>query len=63
MILTLEGNGKITGVSVYNSLGVLVHTASPNEITTKINMSQYKRGIYLVKVSMGNDMKTVRIIK
>jgi hypothetical protein len=62
-ILTLEGNGKITGVSVYNSLGVLVHTASPNEITTKINMSQYKRGIYLVKVSMGNDMKTVRIIK
>jgi hypothetical protein len=62
-ILTLEGNGKITGVSVYNSLGVLVHASSPSEMTTKIDMSQYKRGIYLVKVSMGNDIKTVRIIK
>lgn len=62
-ILTLEGNGKITGVSVYNSLGVLVHSSTTSEMTTKIDMSAYKRGIYLVKVSMGNDIKTVRIIK
>lgn len=62
-VLTLEGNRKITGVSVYNSLGVLVHTAIPSEMTAKIDMSSYKRGIYLVKVSMGNVVKTIRIIK
>jgi hypothetical protein len=62
-MLTVEGNNKITGVAVYNALGVLVHSSTPSSISTQIDMSKFTRGIYLVKVSMGSEVKTVKVFK
>lgn len=61
--LTVEANNKIISVSVYNSLGVLMHTSTPSSVNTKIDMSNFNRGVYLVKVSMENETKTIRILK
>jgi hypothetical protein len=62
-VLTVEGNNKITNVSVFNTLGVIVHSSTPSTISTQIDMSKFPKGIYLLEVTMGSDTKTFKVLK
>lgn len=52
-----EFNGNIT---IYNNLGLIVYVSSLNE--NKINVSELKAGLYVVKISDGNFSKSIRLI-
>lgn len=62
-LLTVNGENNITNVSVFNALGVRVHSSTPNSTSTQIDMSKFVRGIYLVKVTTGTQTRTVKVFK
>lgn len=53
----------IKGISVYNLLGKEVFRASVNGLNYSADISDLKRGIYIVKLSTDNSLKTFKIIK
>jgi len=62
-ILNIKAKDAVNKVSVYNVLGKLVYTATPNSLSPTINMSAMKTGVYFVEVTIGNATKTVKVIK
>ena len=61
--LTLKAQKDIENVSVYNMLGQEVFTTTPNAVNTEVNMSALQSGAYFVKVTIGNAIETVRVLK
>lgn len=61
--LTLGAQHTIENVRVFNLLGQLVITETPNATTKSINMTQLQAGAYFVEVTIGNSTKTIRIIR
>jgi hypothetical protein len=53
----------IKGITVYNLLGKEVFRASVNGLNYSADISDLKRGIYIVKLSTDNSLKTFKIIK
>jgi hypothetical protein len=62
-VLNLSYGADIDGVTVYNMLGQPVLSATLNAANGKIDMSRLQAGSYLVKVSAGNAVKTIKIVK
>jgi hypothetical protein len=62
-ILKLEYNQPISEVMVFNTIGQLVHTRTPNAKTAQIDMSGYSKGIYRIRVVAGNLAKTFKVIR
>lgn len=62
-ILNISTKTAVDNIAVYDVLGKLVLSAQPDVISPKINMSGLASGAYLVKVTIGNASKTVKIIK
>lgn len=62
-ILNLVSSENISFVEVYNLLGQKVLDKNVNEIQTQIDLSPLSKGTYIVKVSIGDFMKSVKIIK
>ncbi|PKO99394.1 MAG: hypothetical protein CVU03_01865, partial [Bacteroidetes bacterium HGW-Bacteroidetes-2] len=62
-ILNIKTRDAVNKVSVYNVLGKLVYSATPNALSPTVNMSAMKTGVYFVEVTIGNATKTVKVIR
>jgi len=62
-ILNISTKTAVDNIAVYDVLGKLVLSAQPDVISPKLNMSGLASGTYMVKVTIGNASKTVKIIK
>ena len=62
-ILNIRSSSTIDAIIVYDILGKLVLEATPNAISPSVNMSTLNSGSYLVKVTIGDASKIVKIIK
>jgi hypothetical protein len=61
--LTLNAQDTIEDVTMYNMLGQVVLRATPNAVTSEVNMSALANGAYFVQVTIANTTQTVRVIK
>ncbi|WP_203293402.1 T9SS type A sorting domain-containing protein [Luteirhabdus pelagi] len=61
--LTIESSEVVDNVVVYDVLGKAVLQASPDRISPKIDMSGLSSGAYMVKVTIGNASKTIKVLK
>ena len=61
--LILEAQNTIAKVRVFNLLGQVVITDTPNVTSKNIDMTQLQAGAYFVEVTIGNTTKTIRIIR
>lgn len=62
-ILNISYIDNITNVSVFNVLGQKVMTSPVNGNWTKIDMSGFTAGTYLVKVQVGESIETIKVLK
>ncbi|MCH2489607.1 MAG: T9SS type A sorting domain-containing protein [Flavobacteriales bacterium] len=62
-VLNIESATAVDSIEVYDVLGKRVLTASPDRISPSIDMSALTSGAYMVKVTIGNASKTVKVIK
>jgi len=62
-VLSLRAQNNIENVAIYNMLGQKVVGATPNALSSDVNMSNLNSGAYFVKVTINGATETVRIIK
>ena len=62
-VLTVEYSSDITAVSVFNVLGQQMLSAKPNATNAAIDMSALAQGTYMVNVTVGTTVKTIKVIK
>ncbi|WP_179317490.1 T9SS type A sorting domain-containing protein [Winogradskyella undariae] len=63
-ILNIKSAQDIDNVTVFNLLGQTVANFDKDAITdSSINLSELSKGLYLVKVSSGNNTQTLRVTK
>ncbi|WP_218157950.1 fibronectin type III domain-containing protein [Pustulibacterium marinum] len=61
--LNLQANMPINSIEVYNMLGQNVLYLTPESTTYTIDMKQLASGNYIIKVMVGEYMKTIKISK
>ena len=61
--LNIESAAAVNSVAVYDVLGKQVLSVQPDAISPSVDMSGLSSGAYLVKVTIGNASKTVKVIK
>ncbi len=61
--LTIKTDEKIDQISIYNLLGQQVFSSTPKLQDHSMDLSNLKSGIYLVRVSIGNNSSTYKIVK
>lgn len=61
--LNLSYAKPITKVAVVNLLGQTVITTTPNAVSAKVDMSPLSAGTYIVKVTIDQIVKTIKVIK
>ncbi len=62
-ILNIKSASNVDNVTVYDILGKVVLQEQPAKVSPSIDMSGLTSGAYLVKVTIGNASKTVKILK
>ena len=62
-MLNIKSTAAVDNVTVYDILGKVVLQENPGKISPAINMSNLASGSYLVKVTIGNSSKTVKVLK
>lgn len=62
-VLNLSYSTEITSVTVFNLLGQLVINQNSNTAEVKLDMSSLADGAYVVNVTAGNTVKTIKVIK
>ncbi|MBK5214841.1 MAG: T9SS type A sorting domain-containing protein [Flavobacteriaceae bacterium] len=62
-VLNIKSANAVDNVTVYDILGKVVLQENPGTISPTINMSDLATGSYLVKVTIGNASKTVKVLK
>ena len=61
--LTIKAQRNVENITVFNMLGQVVLRQSPNSLECVVNMAEMQTGAYFVRVSIGNTIETVRLIK
>jgi len=61
--LHIEANNILTSVEIYNLLGQQILSSKPNTLIEEINMSELNSGMYLVKVGIGEQIATYKVLK
>ncbi|TRX20469.1 T9SS type A sorting domain-containing protein [Flavobacterium franklandianum] len=61
--LTIDANGTIQKVSVYNVLGQEVMKASPKNNSATLQTSQLKKGVYFVTTDVDGVISTSKVLK
>ena len=61
--LNLSYTQDISDVAVFNLLGQQVLARKVNATESQIDMSSLSQGTYLVKVTVGDQVKTVKVMK
>lgn len=62
-VLTITYSSDINSVAVFNMLGQQVMAKEPNTAETKLDMSVLSDGTYIVTVTSGTMVKTVKVVK
>jgi hypothetical protein len=62
-MLNIKSSNTVDNVTVYDLLGKVVLQENPGTISPAINMSNLASGSYLVKVTIGDSSKTVKVLK
>lgn len=62
-ILNIRSTASVDAIAVYDVLGKLVLATTPGIISPSIDMSALNSGVYLVKVTIGDASKTVKVIR
>lgn len=62
-ILTLSAKQNINSIKLFNVVGQKIISFSPNTFKTQIDLSKMKKGVYFVKVKIGKQYATFKIIK
>jgi len=62
-ILNIRSVATVDAIAVYDVLGKLVLAVTPEIISPSIDMSALNSGVYLVKVTIGDSSKTVKVIR
>ncbi len=62
-VLNLSSVNEITSVSVFNMLGQQMLVKNVNASETSVDMSQLADGAYVVNVTAGNSVKTIKVVK
>lgn len=62
-VLNLSYSKEISNVAVYNLVGQQVMVKSANAAQSQIDMSELASGTYIVKVTSGNEVKTIKVVK
>src|SRR5690606_9762759 len=62
-VLNIKSSTVIDNVVIYDFLGRVVLHQNPGTISPTINMTNLASGSYLVKVTIGDSSKTVKILK
>lgn len=62
-VLNISYSSDITGVSVYNLLGQLVLAREVNATETAVDMSALADGTYIVNITSGENVKTLKVVK
>ena len=63
-ILNIKSTEEIDNITVFNLLGQSVAKFGKNDITnSSIDLSELSEGLYLVKVTSGNNTETLRVTK
>lgn len=61
--LDLSYTKEISEVAIFNLIGQKVLSATVNATEGQIDMSDFAQGTYLVKVTVDNQVKTIKVIK
>ncbi len=61
--LYLSTNAVVDSVEVYDILGHQILSFTPGTLSPKVDMSSLSSGSYLVKATIGNQSKTLKILK
>ena len=61
--LNLSYDQEISNVTIFNLMGQKVSSQAINSNQGQVDMSNLSHGVYLVKVSSNNQVKTLRVIK
>lgn len=62
-VLNIKSAATVNEVVVYNVLGKTVLQSNPNRISPSIDFSELNSGAYLVKISINNSSKTIKVLK
>ena len=61
--MNLSYTQDISSVSIFNLLGQEVLSKNLSSSEAQIDMSNLSHGTYLVKVMIGNEVKTIKVLK
>ena len=61
--LTIEANGSIDNVSVYNILGQEVMSVSPKSNSATLQTNDLQKGVYMVTTDIEGNISTSKVIK
>src|SRR5690606_34401570 len=61
--LYLSTTSSVDLVEVYDILGKNILTVNPGIVSPKVDMSALSSGSYFVKATIGNQSKTIKVIK
>jgi hypothetical protein len=61
--LTIEANGSIDRVSIYNVIGQEVMKASPNSNAVTLQTNELHKGVYMVTTEIEGKVSTLKVIK
>jgi uncharacterized protein YacL (UPF0231 family) len=62
-VLNMTYSSDITTVTVFNLLGQQVMSVQPNATEARLDMSALSDGAYIVNVTAGDTVKTIKVIK
>ncbi|RMA66391.1 T9SS type A sorting domain-containing protein [Ulvibacter antarcticus] len=62
-VLNIRTVTSIDAIAIYDILGKLVLTTTPDTISSTMDVSSFNAGVYLVKVTIGGASKVVKVIK
>ena len=62
-MVTISGEQEIVALVVYNLLGQEVLTKSINATETTLDVSQFPKGTYMMKLKTVNTVQTLKVIK
>ena len=62
-VFNVSYTSEISSVRVMNLLGQEVLSRDVNATSTQIDMSQVSTGAYIVNVTVGDTIKTIKVVK
>ena len=61
--LTIRAQSNVKDITVFNMLGQVVSSQSPNVKDCLVDMAEMQSGAYFVQISIGSTVKMVRVLK